>query len=113
MAGADGKGDLYAVKDKLAPYLGFQCKIPAIAGDYQFGHRTTVTQGTPPGALVIRAGFQQATDFFVFSTMIVTVEVTTYYRFTHESPKGGTSLHGPPGCIKRPQARKLRSHNLF
>lgn len=81
MLEADGEGHVYALEQETTLDLGFEGEVAAVAGDDDFGDGAGVTMAASPGDCVFRVGFEQATFFDIFATVIVSVEVAAIYGF--------------------------------
>ena len=79
----NGEGDLDAIPQKFAFDFSFEQKIAAVAHNQQLRHRATITETTSPRSGVLGIGINKPALFFVFSAEIVSVEISTVYRFIH------------------------------
>lgn len=83
MPATNCKGDLYLFTQELLLHLRFEHQVPTVGLQNDVGHRTAVTQGTSPGAFIVRVRIQQAALFFVHTAKIVAVEKATIDRLIH------------------------------
>lgn len=83
MLSANRKGYFNPAAQKLLLHSTFQNEVPAIARQEQFRHRASIAQLALPVAFILWVVLHEPTRFLVFASKVISIKITTAYRFIH------------------------------